>query len=333
MTERSTDMPGLNLTRDEARERAELIEVHDYQIRLDLAGDSPTVFRSTTTVHFSATAGASTFIDAVTERVHSITLNGAELDPAVVSDGLRIELPDLNETNELIVDADARYSITGEGLHRFVDPVDNQVYLYSQFEVPDARRVFAVFEQPDLKASFSFTITAPAEWVVVSNTPVKSVDEQGAVKTWTFEPTQRISSYITAIIVSPYVHEHSSLISSDGRTIPLGVYARASLAEHLDADYIFDKTRQGFDFFEHLWNVPYPFEKYDQLFVPEFNAGAMENSRRGDVHRDLRVPLDGARRGTRASRGHDHSRAGAHVVRRSGHHALVERPVAQRVVR
>lgn len=276
-------MPGLNLTRVEAQERAALLEVGSYEVTLDLSGASETTFRSTTRVIFDAAAGASTFIDAVTDQVHSITLNGADLAPEVVSDGLRIELPDLNEHNELVIDADMRYSITGEGLHRFVDPVDQEVYLYTQFEVPDARRMFPVFEQPDLKASFTFTVTAPAHWTVVSNTPVAScVDAadaaSGPAKTWRFDPTQRISSYITAIIAGPYHHEHSSLISSDGRTIPLGVYTRTSLAEHLDADYIFEKTREGFDFFEHLWNVQYPFEKYDQLFVPEFNAGAMENA-------------------------------------------------------
>lgn len=276
-------MPGLNLTRDEARERAGLVHVDRYDVDLDLTVPSTTVFRSRTRVVFDAEAGASTFIDAVTERVHTITLNGAELDPALVSDGLRIQLPDLTEHNELVIDADARYSITGEGLHRFVDPVDDEVYLYTQFEVPDARRMYAVFEQPDLKASFTFTVTAPESWTVVANTPVAETAPapdaaQGPARVWRFQPTQRISSYITALVAGPYHHEHGELTSVDGRTIPLGVYCRRSLAEHLDADYIMAKTRQGFAFYERLWDVPYPFEKYDQLFVPEFNAGAMENA-------------------------------------------------------
>lgn len=152
-------MPGENLTRVEAHERAALVAVHSYDVTLDLT-TGPETFASTTTVTFAGTPGASTFIDAITRTVHSVTLNGVELDPAVVSDGIRIQLDDLEAENELTVVADAVYTNTGEGLHRFVDPVDNEVYLYSQFEVPDSRRMFAVFEQPDLKASFAFTVTA-----------------------------------------------------------------------------------------------------------------------------------------------------------------------------
>ncbi|PPF20624.1 aminopeptidase N [Rathayibacter sp. AY1A7] len=271
-------MPGDNLTRSEAQERASLIQVHDYDIALDLTRGAET-FLSTTTVRFSATEGASSFIDAVTGTVHSVTLNGAELDPADVADGVRIRLDALAADNELTVVADMLYTNTGEGLHRFVDPVDGEVYLYSQFEVPDSRRVFAVFEQPDLKAEFRFTVTAPAQWQVVSNQPTPEPVPAGeGIATWSFEPTPRISSYITALVAGPYVVETDSLVSSDGRTIPLGVFARASLAPFLDADYVFEKTKQGFAFYEEKFGVPYPFAKYDQLFVPEFNAGAMENA-------------------------------------------------------
>jgi aminopeptidase N len=170
------------------------------------------------------------------------------------------------------------YVNTGEGLHRFVDPVDNKVYLYSQFEVPDSRRVFAAFEQPDLKATFDFEVVVPTDWVVVSNSPTPAPVVDGASATWTFPQTPRISSYITAIVAGPYVAQHDQLTSSDGRTIPLGIYVRQSLAEFLDFDYIFDITKKGFEYFEREFAVPYPFEKYDQLFVPEFNAGAMENA-------------------------------------------------------
>ncbi|QXQ11756.1 aminopeptidase N [Paeniglutamicibacter sp. Y32M11] len=271
-------MPGMNLTREEARARAALITVHSYDVELNLTV-SDTIFGSRTTVRFSATAGSSTFIDAVTAAVRSVTLNGTELDPAKVSDGVRISLSDLAAENTLVIDADALYMNTGEGLHRFVDPVDSEVYLYSQFEVPDARRMFAVFEQPDLKATFAFTITAPEHWDVISNatTPVPVPAHPGAT-TWAFAPTAPISSYITALIAGPYKAVRSELTSSDGRVIPLGVFARASLMEHLDAENIFTLTRQGFEFFEEQFGTPYPFEKYDQLFVPEFNAGAMENA-------------------------------------------------------
>lgn len=282
-------MPGENLTRAEARERASVVRTESYEVTLDLT-TGPTTFTSRTVARFAATAGASTFIDLIAPTVHEVTLNGRPLDVAAVFADSRIALDGLAESNELVVVADAAYMNTGEGLHRFVDPVDDEVYLYSQFEVADSRRVFAVFEQPDLKATFAFAVTAPAHWTVVSNYPQVGAPEPvedgtnrngGADKgtaTWTFEPTPRIASYITAIIAGPYHGEHQRLTSSDGRTIPLGVYCRGSLAEHLDTDNILAVTRAGFEFFESTFGVPYPFAKYDQLFVPEFNAGAMENA-------------------------------------------------------
>ncbi|MHA7245190.1 aminopeptidase N [Arthrobacter tecti] len=273
----------MNLTRDEARQRAATVSVHSYAINLDLTrGDS--VFGSTTVVSFDAEQGSSTFIDAVTSAVHRVTLNGVDLNVDDVADGVRIRLDNLAASNELVVDADMLYMNTGEGLHRFVDPVDNEVYLYTQFEVPDSRRVFAVFEQPDLKATFRFTVTAPSHWDVISNSPTPapveagSAEDGGARSTWAFEPTPVLSSYVTALIAGPYQAVRSELTSSDGRTIPLGVFARKSLMQHLDAENVFKLTRQGFEFFETQFGTPYPFEKYDQLFVPEFNAGAMENA-------------------------------------------------------
>ena len=271
-------MPGQNLTRIEAQERAELLKVHSYDVVLDLTQGAET-FSSTTTVKFSATEGTSSFIDLVAPKVNRVVLNGEELDPDAVFADSRIQLPNLQGENVLVVDADAAYTNTGEGLHRFVDPVDGEVYLYSQFEVPDSRRVFAVFEQPNLKATFTFTVTAPENWQVVSNQPTPEATAAGEGKaTWAFSATPVISSYITALIAGPYEYVSSSLTSSDGREIPLRVFARKSLFEFLDADYIFEKTRQGFAFFEEIFDYPYPFEKYDQLFVPEFNAGAMENA-------------------------------------------------------
>ena len=271
-------MPGTNLTRAEAAERARIISVESYHVDLDLTGD-PETFRARTTVTFDAEAGAHTFIDAITASVDSVTLNGTSLDPAKVSDGERIDLPDLAEHNELVVDSRMYYMNTGEGLHRFVDPVDDQVYLYTQFEVADTRRMFPVFEQPDLKATFRFAVTAPAEWDVVSNqpTPEPSPVSDGVAR-WEFSPTPVISCYITALIAGPYLKTTDSLVLSDGRTIELGLFARRSLFEHVDADEMFEITKQGFEFYESQFGVPYPFEKYDQLFVPQFNAGAMENA-------------------------------------------------------
>ena len=274
-------MPGLNLTRNEATERASIIKrVHSYRIELDLPKDKD-VFSSKVEIRFDAQEGASTFIDAITSSVKSINLNGEELSTDL-ADGERIQLPNLAAENTLVIDAEMFYTNTGEGLHRFVDPADGEVYLYSQFEVPDSRRVFPVFEQPDLKATFEFIVRVPSHWVVVSNQPEVKVEDKecgcGRAKTWFFKPTPRMSSYITAIVAGPYEKVTSELTNSEGRVIPLGVYARKSLMPFVDAEDMFELTRQGFEFYEEQFKTPYPFEKYDQLFVPEFNAGAMENA-------------------------------------------------------
>ena len=275
-------MPGTNLTRIEAQERAAVVSTQSYEIALDLM-TGPETFVADTTVRFTGTPGASTFIDVIADSVQLIDLNGTELDPATAFVDSRIELPNLAAENVLHIVSTQRYMNTGEGLHRFVDPADGEVYLYSQFEVPDSRRMYPVFEQPDLKASFQFTVTAPARWQVVSNQPTPEPVAVGerhgeALATWEFEPTPVISSYITALIAGPYRVVRSELTSRDGRTIPLGAFCRESLAEFFDADYIFDKTREGFAFFEEQFDFPYPFDKYDQLFVPEYNMGAMENA-------------------------------------------------------
>ncbi|MFM6979987.1 MAG: aminopeptidase N [Micrococcales bacterium] len=271
-------MPGENLTRLEAQERASIIEVESYQIGLDLTTSEET-FASNTVVRFKAKAGSSTFIDFISHSVTNVVLNGQSLDIAAVNDGVRIQLDHLKSENELVVEGFANYMHTGEGLHRFVDPVDNEVYLYSQFEVPDSRRVFAVFEQPDLKATFEFTVTAPSYWKVVSNSPTPEPEAlEDGKSIWQFAPTKRLSSYVTAIVAGPYAEWRDELTSTSGDVIPLGVFCRASLAEFMDPEYIFEKTKQGFDFYENAFDVPYPFEKYDQLWVPEFNAGAMENA-------------------------------------------------------
>ncbi|MEV7974885.1 aminopeptidase N [Streptomyces sp. NPDC086519] len=269
-------MPGTNLTREEARQRAKLLTVDSYEIDLDLSGaQEGGTYRSVTTVRFDvAESGAASFIDLVAPAVHEVTLNGDALDPAEVFADSRIALPGLLAgRNILRVTADCAYTNTGEGLHRFVDPVDEQAYLYTQFEVPDARRVFASFEQPDLKATFQFTVKAPSGWTVVSNSPTPEPKDD----LWVFEPTPRISSYITALIAGPY-HSVHSVYEKDGQSVPLGIYCRPSLAEFLDSDAIFEVTRQGFDWFQEKFDYAYPFTKYDQLFVPEFNAGAMENA-------------------------------------------------------
>jgi aminopeptidase N len=270
-------MPGINLTRDEAADRARILTVDSYDITLDLT-TSTSAFASTTVIRFACSEpGAATFADLVGATVHEITLNGRSLDPAAYADN-RIALTDLAADNELRVVADCPYSHTGEGLHRFVDPADQKVYLYTQFEVPDARRVFTTFEQPDLKAEFTFHVIAPAHWEVVSNSPTPTpVDVRDGVARWDFAPTKRLSTYITALVAGEYVVVRDTYQGKRGE-IPLGIFLRESLLEHLDAEDIFTVTKQGFEYFEDVFDMAYPFGKYDQLFVPEYNMGAMENA-------------------------------------------------------
>ncbi|NDZ93215.1 aminopeptidase N [Streptomyces sp. SID6673] len=273
-------MTAPNLTRDQARERAATIDVGNYAIDLDLTdgngGPGVDTFRSVTTVTFTASPGAETFIDLVAPSLISATLNGTDLDVSGFDESVGIALPSLAAENTLTVVADCAYSNTGEGLHRFVDPTDDAVYLYSQFETADAKRMFACFDQPDLKATYTLTVTAPEDWKVISNAAVVNTlaSEPGLHR---FRATPVLSTYLVALIAGPYA-EWTDSYTDDHGTIPLGIYCRASLAEHMDAERLFTETKQGFGFYHENFGIPYAFGKYDQLFVPEFNAGAMENA-------------------------------------------------------
>ena len=271
-------MPGTNLTREEAQTRAGLLSVESYSVDLDLTV-SDKVFESTTVLRFTCSEpGASTFADLVGATIHEVVLNGEKLDAFDIYRDSRIRLDNLQADNELRVFCELPYSHTGEGLHRFVDPADGKVYLYSQFEVPDARRVFTTFEQPDLKSTFTFTVTAPSHWVVVSNAPTPAPEEvTDSTSVWRFPTTKRMSTYITALIAGEYHGVHDTYEGKNG-TIPLGHYCRQSLVDHLDRDEVVKITKEGFEFFEEAFDFPYPFEKYDQLYVPEYNMGAMENA-------------------------------------------------------
>jgi aminopeptidase N len=266
-----------NLTRDQAVERAALITVDSYRIDLDLTdgGGNPgeRTFRSTTTVEFDATAGADTVIDIAADTVRSATLNGRDLDVSGYNESTGIPLTGLTEHNVVVVDADCRYSNTCEGLHRFADPVDNEVYLYSQFETADAKRMFACFDQPDLKATFDVSVRAPQHWEVVSNGATATVEDG----VHTFVTTPKMSTYLVALIAGPYAR-WDDVYSDEHGEIALGIFCRATLAEFMDAERLFTQTKQGFGFYHKNFGVPYAFGKYDQLFVPEFNAGAMENA-------------------------------------------------------
>ncbi len=271
-------MPGVrNLTQVEATERARLLEVTGYDISLDLStAVQPTgrTFRSVTEVRFRCTEpGATTFIETAAESVRSATLNGEPVDLSGWSAEKGLTLSGLAAENVLVVDADFGYSNSGQGLHRTVDPVDGETYLYSQFETADAQKVYACFDQPDLKSVYTWHATVPDHWRVVSNMPVEREEAAGeGLKTVHFTVSERMSTYITALCAGPY---HEVRHTHDG--IDMGYFCRASMAPHMDADDLHLITTQGFDFFQEKFGVRYPLPKYDQLWVPDFNAGAMEN--------------------------------------------------------
>ena len=278
-------MAAAEITRSEAAERARLLQVDSYDVALDLTRGTE-IFGSAAVIRFGCREpGTASYADLVAREIREITLNGVAVDPARCAGG-RIPLAGLAERNELRVVADCEYSRDGTGLHRSADSADGRVYTYTSFEPAEARRVYANFEQPDLKAAFTFHVTAPAHWTVLSNQPAPEPEPAGAAgpgpageaaATWHFPPTPPISTYLTAVVAGEYHLVRDSHTTSSGQVIPLGLACRASLAEYLETADLIKITRQGFDYFTALFGSDYPFAKYDQVFVPEFLAGAMEN--------------------------------------------------------
>ncbi|QCB22100.1 aminopeptidase N [Streptomyces sp. SS52] len=260
------------LTRDEAQTRASLLDVHHYAIDLDLTRGDET-FDSRTVIRFTVraeTADTDTFVEVKPAELRTVTLDGHPLDPAALDEN-RLALKNLTPgEHELRVDAAMRYSRTGEGMHRFTDPADGETYVYTQLFLDDVQRVFAAFDQPDLKAVFDLTVTAPEGWTVLAN----GITEHTGDGHWKAATTPRISTYLVAVAAGPW---HS--VRTEHRGLPFGIHCRRSLAPHLDADAdeLLEVTRGCFDRYHEKFTEPYPFDSYDQAFVPEFNAGAMEN--------------------------------------------------------
>ena len=281
-------MTSINLTREEANARSQMIDVKHYDVHLDLT-DSETHFISTTVASFHVKQAGSTFIDLRGEELLELRLNGAPLPTNAYEAKFGVPLSGLQVADyELKVVAKIPYSHTGEGLHRFVDPADEKVYLYTQFETADAKRVFACFDQPNMKATYSLAFDAPADWTVITNGPTQTTAGANGAQTWSTEIDYPLSTYLVALCAGPYyevtdtwtgeLSEHPEGNPAQKLEVPLGVYCRASLAEHLDAERVLTETKQGFDFYHRNFGFAYPFGKYDQIFVPEFNAGAMENA-------------------------------------------------------
>jgi aminopeptidase N len=268
-------MPGNNLSRAEAADRSAHLKIHHYEVTLDVTTGDETFYSKSKVTFACSKPGYSTFIDAVGKRLISATLNGKAIEASEFT-GQSLFVKDLQAENELVVEVEAIYSKTGEGLQRSVDPVDNEVYLYSQGETAFIRNMYPCFDQPDLKSTFDFTVIAPAHWEVISNNPVKNKSDVDGKKKWEFTTTPIMSTYITAVVAGPYAHVHDEY--NGKKKIPMGIYCRKSLFQHLDADEIFLVTKQGFEYFERVFGLAYAFDKYDQIAVVDFNWGAMENA-------------------------------------------------------
>ena len=273
-------MATANITREEATLRSGVVKAGAYRVTVDVTGngvaDPERTFTSHTELDF-VSQGGSTHLDVIADEIRSATLDGSPL-PTDEFDGYRLPLKDLTEgSHTIVIDAVCRFSRTGEGLHRFVD-TDGKIYLYSQFETADARRMYATFEQPDQKATFQLTVLAPAHWNVFTNSRSVAGELIGeGIARFEHAPTPVISTYITALVAGEY-HVVRGQITSAAGLLPASVACRASMAEFLDADRILETTQRGFDVFESTFGVPYAFDSYDQIFVPEFNFGAMENA-------------------------------------------------------
>jgi aminopeptidase N len=276
-----------NLRRDEAAARSAMISTHSYDVSLDVreaADPGVAGYTSRSVINFSASPGGSTFLDFIGSGVHSVFLNGKGLSVAEIVDGSRIRLDNLQAENQVTVTGTALFSTSGEGMHRFFDPADGQCYLYTQYEPADARRVFANFEQPDLKAEFTFHVMAPSAWHVASNgvqAQRSLLTSDPATSRWDFAPTKAMSTYITTVLAGPYFRAEDAWRGTleDGTSldVPLALYCRASMADSFDTEALFKLTKNGLEFFNGLFDFPYPWGKYDQAFVPEYNLGAMEN--------------------------------------------------------
>jgi aminopeptidase N len=282
----------MSLTRAEAEHRASVLTVSSYDIDLDLSLSEET-FRSVTTIRFRSER-ADTFVDVKPRALHAVRLDGRPLDVADLRDG-RIALDLAAGEHELVVEATMAFRNDGEGLHRSVDPVDGKAYVYGMSFMDAAPSVFACFDQPDLKAPYSLRVTAPADWLVVGNAPATETGGDSTTKQWALGPTEPLATYFVTVVAGPY-----HLIRDEHDGIPLGLSSRQSLAAILDreADELLTLTRQSFDELHRLFGIRYPFGDYHQAFVPEFNAGAMENP--GCV--TLRDPLLFEGASTRADR-------------------------------
>ncbi len=260
------------LTQSEAEGRAARIAGAAYTLDIRLTRGAPT-YRGDVTIQFPLSGEGDTFLDFRGKTIERLEINGAVSEPDWT--GYRLTLPAaaLREQNLVRVTYENEYDHTGDGLHQFIDPEDGEEYVYTNFEPYESHRLFPNFDQPDIKGSYMLAVTAPTQWEVITNSPEVAADAAGDGRVRrVYGPTARFSTYLFALVAGPY---HA--FRDRHGDIPLGFFARKSLVKYVDIDELFVITKQGLDFFASFFDYPYPFKKYDQVFVPEFNAGAMEN--------------------------------------------------------
>ena len=268
------------LDKNDANRRSNSISDTDYQIQLHLPGGGSPTYSGETIVQFESSDGSETFLDFTGTEILTLHVNGTEVtNPSWT--GHRLHIENLSRgPNKVVISYVNEYDHTGDGFHQFIDPEDQKEYVYTNFEPYSAHRLFPSFDQPDIKASYSLQVDCPKEWVLIGNSELaERIDVQDNMSRHRFSKTKRFSTYLFALIGGPYQQFTSTYTSKHprGGTIPLGFFARESLAPYVDQDELFEVTSQGFEFFEDFFDFPYPFGKYDQIFVPEFNHGAMEN--------------------------------------------------------
>ena len=266
------------LTRTEAEARAARVSHVSYHLhfRVERGRDH---YDGEVTIGFQLHGAGDLFLDFRGKQIELLEVNGAPIEEPDWN-GYRLVLPDAalehavgDEHNTVRIVYENAYDHSGEGFHQFIDPEDGEEYLYTNFEPYAAHRLFPSFDQPDIKAAYTLTVTAPEQWELITNSRETSREPTGdELLRHAFETTQPFSTYLFALIAGPY---HAFRDGHHG--VPLGFFCRRSLVKHVDSDELFTVTKQGLDFYASFFDYAYPFTKYDQIFVPEFNAGAMEN--------------------------------------------------------
>lgn len=257
-----------------ARIRSKQVSNVAYKLKFNLSGDKAE-FSGQVEISFDLLNNKQDLtLDFSDGDVSRVNLNGQDIEIDYNSWFISIDRSMLTQgPQKIVVEFTHPYSKTGSGLYRFIDPEDERVYIYSDLEPYDANRIFPSFDQPDIKATYDMEVEVPSDWLVVTSRKETNVVDKGETKLWQFPISEKFSTYIFSLHAG-----HYHIWESKAGDIPLRLMARQALAEHVVIEDWFEITRQGFAFFQDYFEVDYPFHKYDQLIVPDFNSGAMENT-------------------------------------------------------